>query len=237
MQKRNGTRGAATSVRKKESGESWHKWVLMVTALAFALLVITLLMQKQQDMQVAMRALLHAQSSDTRAKITSKTLGEPSYKNISSTSCHENTGECLMTLGDAYYPQGLAVVEGYYQQYQTTDVNGVATTCDAFVITDGSEALLTGFGRLADAGSTFVPRIAEGYLLAKLNFSDVVADMTVEEIARLKASTPDDQAEVQIFVYQPTEAGAGTCQSPFAILEVDSDHVFEEISYGDDGLE
>jgi hypothetical protein len=222
MKKIGGTRTSSARTSNTAPREPWRTWVMTLLALGFAMLVITLL---SKENKVILKNLESARKDLEGIKSTlvsgSQVMQKSSVSELRSSECNNNVGECLMYINDAYYPQGLGVVEGYYEAREVIDWDGNTVTCDAFVVTDGSKTLLEGFGRLADAGSGYIPRTADGAFLININFEDTVAGMTDEEVATVLASTEDDQLELHTFVYQPREGGAGVCQSPLAILEVE----------------
>lgn len=228
MKKNGGARTPVTRVTRAPGNtttsprESWRMWIMTLLGLGFALLVITLLSKENKMLLADLQNVKNTLSANSESQIfTNQAMEKLPAQQLHSGECGNNVGECLMYVGDAYYPQGLGVVEGYYEAYETTDWDGNVVTCDAFVITDGSATLLEGFGKLADAGSGYIPRTPEGGFLVNINFEDMVANMTDEEAAAILASTESDQAELHVFVYQPADAGAGMCQSPFAVLEVE----------------
>ncbi len=206
--------------KKALQNKSQLGFATLILVLAFSAFVIAFQSEINTDLQ---ERITRIQTAHTTAIAAAKQalLSTQKQGAISERECGENIGECLYRVDGAYIPTGIAVVEGYYTQYPSMDWDGMAVTCDAFVITDGSDLLLAGFENLAASGSGVVPKNTDGTFVAKLNFADPVAGMSDAEIAAVKASTQTDHAELHVFAYQPSESGASACHSPFAILEIE----------------
>jgi hypothetical protein len=108
--------------------------------------------------------------------------------------------DCLFTSDDGTITTGYTTIKGYYSQFETKDRNGDSVTCDAFVMTEGSEELIDGFWHTDNKVSAF----------------GIYPSILSTEITK---STIEDPIEVNVVAqYNVTGKGADSCYSHVRIV-------------------
>ncbi len=129
------------------------------------------------------------------------------------------TEACILTRdSEPDYPIGVATLEGYYTPRERSNLFGEpgVVTCDAFVITGGSEMLMRAYLTLVEKGNTVNTRNALNQPIINLDFST----LTEAEVAQIVESTPEKPLTLVVLSSSPLYTSVPACFSPVEVLRV-----------------
>lgn len=110
---------------------------------------------------------------------------------------------------------GFAVLEGYYSQIDRSAIEETQT-CDAIILTGGSEKLIASYKEKIASGNSVYSMNQDGMVIANIG----IASLSSRDQDRIKASTPNKPVRILVHAYYNQGRYAWACHSFFKILKV-----------------
>ena len=225
MPRKSSPRSSSSAGPFLQAHDGWRTWTLTLLGLGFALLVITMLLQRNRDMQEMITAM---QQADTGSTVAAVPQDQGLNPRSASNRDENNNFELLYDNGDAYYPMGLALLKGYYTVDHREGWSGEDVTCDAFVVTAGPSRLLAGWDRLRGEGSGAIPyktvNDEQHYVIGlNLDADGMLTGLTEQSNADIRNSSVTAPVEIKTFVIPALDGGVDTCFSPVHVLDTNND--------------
>lgn len=110
---------------------------------------------------------------------------------------------------------GLATIQGYYHKYESDNFSQ-PVTCDGFIITGGSNKLISSFRALISQGNGLNKLTTDNRVIMNINLDDL------DKILKKRILVSSNEHSVELRLMRRIEGGRGvsTCYSPVDILSV-----------------
>lgn len=122
-------------------------------------------------------------------------------------------GECLFNDKENNAVIGYATINGYYTKYTQKDWGDTQVTCEAFVIKDGSRALIDNFREWVKEGNSINKINDKGELVVNID----VEALPINIKSEIRASSSQKPINLAVIRNKPRGMGASGC---FSFLEI-----------------